>query len=317
MTEHTRIFVTGGTGSLGQSLLDEWRKLPWPNTELLILSRDPEKFLERHPEFHELPGVQFLAGDIRDFSFPAGRFDAVLHAGSPVSHRLEQENPGELRAIILGGMQRVIEFARLKEVKKLLFTSSGAVYGSQEVDFVDEEASLCPVTAYGQAKLEAEEMLLASGVPAVVARCFAFIGTRLPLDQHFAAGNFLRDALAGNPIVIQGDGRPLRSYLYAPDLIRQLRLLLEKGVPGRIYNVGSERAVSIAELARLAARLRTPPLPVQILGAPAPGPAPRYLPSLRRIREELAPPPEIPLEIALEETFRSLKSTGNGCILSG
>lgn len=300
-----RIFITGGTGFFGKSLLEVFRRNRPDGTELVILSRDPAGFLRRNPEFSGIPGVSFIPGDVRTFPPPAGRFDAVIHAATPTGAQLERDDPEELRSVIAEGTRHVLGFCRQRNIPRLLFTSSGAVYGPQEPECerMPETHPCRPSTAYGRGKREAEQLCLGSGVDTVIARCFAFIGPHLPLDGHFAAGNFIADALAGRPITIQGDGRPLRSYLYADDLVHYLWKLLETGRPGTAYNVGGGRAVSIAELALLCAGFSTPPLPVAILGAPGSGPPPRYVPDVSKTESELGLVPSVDLETAFRRTF--------------
>ena len=307
-----RIFVTGGTGFFGKSLLAAWRERPRPESSLTILSRNPERFRREHPEFAVLPQVEWVKGDIRDFPFPAGRFDRIIHAATPASAALERDDPAEMYSIIVDGTRRVLEFARRCGAEKLLLTSSGAVYGVQppELERIAETFPTAPVTAYGRGKAEAERLCLESGIPAVIARCFAFVGPYLPLDAHFAAGNFIRDALAGRPIVIRGDGRPYRSYLYASDLVKWLWTLLDRGEAGRVYHVGSGRAVSIAELARIAAGLVEPALPVEVLSPEGEGLPPRYVPDISRARRELELRVETDLEEALRLTFEFHRKGG-------
>jgi dTDP-glucose 4,6-dehydratase len=179
-----------------------------------------------------------------------------------------------------------LEIARQCQVKKLLFLSSGAVYGKQKVPNVPETAPCDPVTVYGRAKLEAEKLCFASGIPATAARCFAFTGPYLDKNIHFAIGNFIRDALRGNEIIINGDGTPLRSYLYADDLVTWLFDLLDKGMDQTAYNVGSDQAISIAALARLVADTLAPGLPVKIMQTPVPGAVARpYVPDITLARK--------------------------------
>ncbi|MCI5778639.1 MAG: NAD(P)-dependent oxidoreductase [Lentisphaeria bacterium] len=294
-----KVFLTGGTGFFGQSILDLLNDGWLPETEFTILSRHPERFLAGHPEFSRLSRVRFLAGDVRDFVFPAEKFDCVIHAATPAVTTLP---PGEMREIILDGMSRVLRFAAKCGAERMLFTSSGAVYGPQapEVRRISETCSCRPVTEYGIAKLEAEVMGLRSGIDLRIARCFAFVGPRLNRDIHFAIGNFMRDALKGDDIVIRGDGTPYRSYLYADDLVEWLFTILDRGKPGRAYNVGSPEEISIADLARRVAAGFSPAPAVRVLGVPRAGAVPeRYVPDVSRAEAELGLRVRVPLDEAI------------------
>ena len=291
-----RVFITGGTGFFGKSMLDfRLRSADLRCDEWTILSRDPDAFRARFPRLADQPGVSFVRGDVRDFS-AEGRFDDVIHAATAAVTTLPD---AEMTSTIVEGTRRVIDFAGRCGAERVLFTSSGAVYGPQTAP-VDETAECRPATAYGRGKLEAERMLAASGLDVRIARCFAFTGPFLSRDIHYAIGNFIGDCLAGRDIVIRGDGTPLRSYLYADDLVTWLFAVLERGRTARPYNVGSARSVSIRELAEAVRSSLGGAGEVRVLSEPAPGPASVYVPVVARACSELG----VREAVSLEEAIR-------------
>jgi dTDP-glucose 4,6-dehydratase len=297
-----RLFVTGGTGFFGCWLLESFA---WANhrlglgAEMLVLTRNPDAFRKKAPHLASRPDIRFHTGDVRNFDFPAGSFSHVIHAATEASDKLNRQDPGLMLDTIVAGTRRALEFAARCGAGKFLLTSSGAVYGAQPPglthlaeDYPGAPDVSSPQAAYGEGKRLSE--LLCSiqgprlGLETKIARCFAFVGPYLPMDAHFAIGNFIRDALAGGPIVVRGDGTPFRSYLYAGDLAVWLWTILLRGAANRPYNVGSSHAVTIAETAAAVARALGQNTPVTIAQKPVPGqPAKRYLPDVSRAAAEL------------------------------
>lgn len=313
-----QVFLTGATGFFGCWLLET---LLWANRQLhldarvTILTRNPETLRQKAPYLLGDPAVAVLVGDVRTFPFPPGNFSHTIHAATESSVELNQERPMVMFDTIVEGTRHCLDFALAANTQKFLFLSSGAVYGTQpaNVDHVCEESLTSPdplnaASAYGEGK-RAAELLCAmasrgTGLEAKIARCFAFVGPYMKLDAHFAIGNFIRDQLRGTTIRVSGDGRPLRSYMYAGELMVWLWTILFRGTPLRAYNVGSEQAVSIRELAHAVSDALTPRVDVEILGAPGSGPAPRYVPSTARAQRELGLSCEIPLQEAIRRTQR-------------
>lgn len=296
------VFLTGGTGFVGSWLL---ASLLRANDEfdlgisVVVLTRNPHGFRARAPELAAHPAVRLHLGNVVDFVPPAGDFPYVIHAATEVAVPVGISNPLGSFAADAEGTRRVLEFARTHGARRLLFTSSGAVYGAQPTDLerVPEDFAGAPSTtdscsSYGQAKRVSEFMCTMYGhagcFDTIIARLFAFVGPLLPLDAHYAVGNFVRDALRGGPIRIAGDGTPWRSYLYAADLVIWLWTILLRGQMGRAYNVGSSRALTIADLARRVAGLVAPGAEVTIAKARTDGcPAARYVPATTRAETEL------------------------------
>ena len=311
---HARIFLTGGTGFLGKSLL----KALGGHVSTTVLSRNPAAFLQANPAFRHLPGLSFVHGDVRSFRFPDSNFSHVIHAATDT-----QRADGDLLAYhdeIVQGTRRVLDFALACKAERFLLTSSGAVYGPQAegVDRIAEDAPQAPSTMdlnalYGQGKRSAEHLCsiyqTQFGLACTVARCFAFVGEFMPLNGSYALGNFIRDALAPDraAIIVQGDGTPQRSYLHTDELAHWLLTILQKGTPCRPYNVGSDQAISLAELAHLVRDLLAPTKPVTIAQqATDSAGRSRYVPAIDRARDELDLTVRIPLAEAIRATAAAI-----------
>jgi nucleoside-diphosphate-sugar epimerase len=312
-----RIFVTGGTGFFGCWLLESFayaREQLRLSATVTVLTRSPEAFRAKAPHLAGHPAVHVLAGDVRSFPFPKERFTHVIHAATDASASLNRDHPLAMLDTIVEGTRHTLDFALACGAQRFLLTSSGAVYGAQpsEITHVPETYGggpdpNHPKWTYGEGKRLAELLCAIYhkqfGLECVIARCFAFAGPYLPLDIHYAIGNFIRDALRGGPVRVGGDGTPYRSYLYAADLAVWLWTILLRGVPCRPYNVGGERDLTIAELAHVVAATLGVPGNVKIAKTPLPGAPPeRYVPSTKRAREELSLRETVELEEAIRST---------------
>lgn len=309
-----RLFLTGGTGFVGSWLLE---LLAWANfrlrldLRLTILTRKPEHFAQAMPHISAETNVEIVNGDIREFAYPSGTFAAVIHGAASSDNAWNTSHPSEAVETIVSGTLRTLRFAEESGARRLLFLSSGAVYGRQLGRLpVSEEHPGAPViagtadSAYGEAKRTAEVLALLygeRGLDVIRARIFSAYGPYLPLSTHFAIGNFIRDALLGRPVTVRGDGSPVRSYAYGADLAVGLLSCLTRGVPGHAYNIGGDEPTSLGELAQLVAALSNPPVPVRFLDEPVS--SDWLVPDISRARDELGFTPCVTLEQGIAATM--------------
>ena len=310
-----RIFITGGTGFFGCWLVESFchinRQLSL-DASATVLTRNPAKFTAKAPHLARDPHIQLLAGDVRDFKFPEGVFPFIIHAATEASARQAAEAPLEMLSTILTGTQRTLDLAATHGTVRFLLTSSGAVYGTQpsEITHLPESYAgapdpLAPSSVYAEGKRAAELMCSLyqkeMGVECAIARCWAFCGPHLPLDAHFAIGNFIGNVLRKEPISIQGDGTPRRSYLYGADLAIWLWTMLFRAPSLTPINVGSGEDLSILELAQKVAQTLDPDAVVRVASSPVPGMSPsRYVPSVSRAKQLLG----LEQTVSLEESIR-------------
>jgi dTDP-glucose 4,6-dehydratase len=270
-----------------------------------LLSRDPARFKAEVPHLGLRPEFGWVVGEPAGFEAPSADFDYLIDFATPSAAEVGAGGTAIVERC-LQGSANLIGFAKAAGVRRVLYASSGAVYGRQPADverlaedFAADEATMSP---YGRLKQRSEALLLDSGLDCVIIRGFAFIGPYLPLTDKFAAGSFIRNALDSEAIRVQGDGTPMRSYLYAADLPIWLICLMLKGRPSEPYNVGSDKDIDLAGLARkvaLAAGGRT----VSIAQSPSSSDPERYVPAIDKARAELSLEVRIPLEVALRQTL--------------
>jgi dTDP-glucose 4,6-dehydratase len=292
--EGKRILLTGGTGFVGRALLDRFialHDLGAVSCEVEVLSRDPQRFLDMYPEYGGRQWLRYCTGSLDNLAQLDGTYTDVIHAAADTH---VSSNRADWADQIVLGTRRMLDIAVRCGAKRFLFTSSGAVYGPQP-DFlakIDETYHGAPQSTalssvYGQAKRQAEQLCTIykaeHGLETVIARLFAVSGKHLPADGPYAIGNFIRDALFADEIHVQGSGDAIRTYLDGEDVSDWLLCLLARGIPGEAYNVGSDRPVSIRELAFIVQTLLAPDKAVRIGSAEKDnGARSRYIPGVEK-----------------------------------
>ncbi|PPS21347.1 NAD-dependent epimerase/dehydratase family protein [Brachyspira murdochii] len=310
---YSNILLTGGTGLFGKSILNFLMYIrQYYSFDITILTRNKYSFLFDNPDYNT-DFIHFINGDIRNFNSDK-EYDYIIHAAAPASEKLERENPLEMYSIILDGTKNIINIASKMNVKKLLFTSSGAIYGEQyeSIKSFKENYYGNPITYYGKAKKISEELFLTSNINVSIARCFAFVGPYLNLNIHFAIGNFIRDVIQNKNIIIKGDGRPLRSYLYTADLVIWLFTILLNSENRSVYNVGSSYEISIYDLAKKVSNLGINYTGnIEILTKPNYNyPTPKYIPDNSKIIEGLKVKENYTLDESINRTMEWNLSIG-------
>lgn len=312
------IFLTGCTGFIGKWLVEA---LLYANEQfglgcrLHLLTRSPHTFLQAMPHLAGRADLALVAGsllDVRESAIPA--MDYVVHGANLVVLPTRQWAADHCRLATLG-TERLFRLAASRGCRATLLLSSGAVYGTQALGlaapFAEEAQTLAErineSILYGETKRFTELFAVALGqqynIRVPVARCFAFCGGHLPQNSPHALISFIRDARAGREICIRGDGRAKRSYMYGSDMAAWLLAMLADGPHGQALNVGSEQAVTIANLARLVQKLHGGGS-VQILNETVSANAPSvYLPDTALTRATLHVEETVPLEQGLANTL--------------
>ena len=264
----TSLLVIGGSGFFGKSILDSFKRgllVPWGINRIEVVARKASNLATSNPELMS-KNVLLHDLDITSCTYlPVA--DYVIHAAASSDARNYLSRPERERANIQLGTSNFCKLAEnFFKKSKILYISSGAVYGGQpaDMDYIDESFVLQDFINldsgkrdYASAKRDAESYILDLGIKGFnvgIARCFAFLGPYLPRDQHFAIGNFIEDGLEGRAIRVNAQNVVYRSYLHADDLVTWL-MTLANGAHSTcpVVNVGSDEFIEIRELAKIVA----------------------------------------------------------------
>jgi UDP-glucose 4-epimerase len=184
--------------------------------------------------------------------------DCVYHLAARVSVPESVLYPREYNAVNVGGTVSLMEAMRDVGVRRVVFTSSGAVYGDQASQPLQENVTPNPRSPYAVSKLAAEYYVRTIGdlwgIETVCLRVFNAYGPgqRLPPSHPPVIPNFLRQAMRGGTLVMNGDGAQTRDYVYVDDVISaMLAASTAPGVNHLVINVGSGKETNIRDLVRL------------------------------------------------------------------
>jgi nucleoside-diphosphate-sugar epimerase len=293
-----RLFITGGTGFVGKTMLDylaESAALHGDGFSVTVLTRSSSKFLESHPGYRNLPWLGFVDGNLDTLAaLDRSRYTDVIHAAADTHNHASRLAWYDQ---LVGGTRAVLEFARRTQAQRFLFISSGAVYapvGDGSSIGEDELGAPQPMdlqAIYGNGKRTAETLgaiyQAEHGIKFVSARCFAIVSRHIPLEGPYALGNFVRDAIDSTKeaIEIQGDGLDVRTYLDGRDMAHAMLYLLEKGSGGQAYNVGSAVPITIRDLAQLVLSEFAPHKRLIVYGKQSFNRKPFYVPNVERLQQ--------------------------------
>jgi nucleoside-diphosphate-sugar epimerase len=249
-----KILITGGTGYFGKSILAYLGDNNLDIEEVYILSRNPKKLANDFNLKNFSFKITLVAHDIERPIVFDKYVDFVIHAATTVG----LQDSLETKKVVIDGTENVLKYCVRKNIRRLLYISSGAIYGSQPIgikkineNYISNNQSR---TVYGDSKYEAEKLCKLYynnyDLDFVIARGFAFVGPYLPIDTHFAIGNFIYNCLRNEDIIIRGDGKTVRSYMFSDDLACWLFKILLNGKSGEAYNIGSDFPITIYDLAK-------------------------------------------------------------------
>lgn len=313
----TKVLVTGGAGYIGAHVAYELTKSGYDVRIFDDLSNGLKRRVDG--KFTDI-----VLGDIldRDALLKAVEgVDAVIHLAAKKAVEESVADPAKYYQNNVGGTLNLLAAMSIKGVKKLVFSSSAAVYSPTEKDAVDEEDPTVPLSPYGATKLLSEELISTVGEAEKIAnislRYFNVVGSAIPEFGDNSKDNLVPKVFLalknGNHPEIYGtdyptpDGTCIRDYIHVQDLARAHIAALKKcesGYVSTVYNVGSGKGYSVREMMNQLSKSMG--RDVGAIESPRrPGDSPKLIASTAKIERELGWKPEASLEEMIDSSWKA------------
>lgn len=306
--QYSTVLITGVAGFIASNLAVYLVK-KYPDTQFVGIDKLSYcSSLKNLDDIATATNWKFIQADFTQFEkmdeiFNQFKPDAILHLGAETHVDLSFDNSIEFTYNNVIGTHVLLELSKKYKVSKFVHTSTDEVYGSQDQQST-ENSLLDPSNPYSASKAGAENLCRAYWIsfklPVVIVRGNNVYGPRQFPEK--VVGKFILRLEKGMTLQIQGSGAQRRSFLYVEDMCRAFEILLQKGISGEIYNIGSNDEISIQELAKILSDKYQRPLSLQF-AADRPFNDMRYFISSDKIAK-LGWKQEISLDIGLTKTIK-------------
>lgn len=310
------ILITGGAGFIGSHLADLFLRSGYTVYVLDNLSTGKMENLENASDS---PNFRFIRGDVtRDLSDVLGGsalgggppVTAIFHLAARVDVTTSLEKPMDDARTNYIGTINVLDYAIKNDIKSVIFSSSAAVYGDTKDLPVSEDDDTKPLSPYGLNKLASENLLRIYRenfrIRTAALRFFNVYGPRQDPGSPYSGviSKFMDWAREGKPLIIYGDGKQTRDFVYVEDVAMALYSAYHNRVSG-VFNVGTGNETSVLELAGSVSKIAGRDLQKVHMDARK-GEIKRSAASVDKLERECEYRPETPLKEGLRETFRNI-----------
>jgi UDP-glucose 4-epimerase len=309
----SEVLVTGGAGFIGSNLVERLIMNGFTVTVLDDLSTGKLENLE------ELRNrFKFIKGDVRDAKVTrkaAEGKDAVFHMAAIASIERSVQDPSTVEEVNVIGTLNLLKASVECGVRRFIYPSSCSVYGEAKKIPIDESSPKCPISPYAVSKLAAENYCSVFhklfGLGTVSLRFFNVYGPRQAYGPYCGViTNFMERLMRNENLIIHGDGEQTRDFINVRDAVESCILAMEsKDAIGEVFNVGSGKATSINELARMMIQISGIKVG-RVHSAARKGDIRHICSDISKSRAILGFEPKITLEQGLKELFERTKILG-------